>query len=117
MSIRKAASRKYVDNKYNDPSISKNNTHVDFNDKNYDDVRFVRVKSMPAVGEHLTAKHYVDTAISYKGDESSLLRLDPQKKLKLNEQDSVILNFTFTSPKTIMELPTKSYVDSLHESN
>ena len=45
-----------------------------------------------------------------------MLRLDPDEKLKLDEQDSIILNSTLTSPKTIIELPTKSYVDSLHES-
>ena len=44
-----------------------------------------------------------------------MLRLDPDEKLKLDEQDSIILNSTLTSPKTIIELPTKSYVDSLHE--
>ena len=48
-------------------------------------------------------------------DESSLLRLDPDEKLRLDEQDSIALNSTLTLPKTIIELPTKSYVDSLHE--
>ena len=38
-------------------------------------------------------------------------------KLKLNERNSIVLNSTLTSPKTIIELPTKSYVDSLHESS
>ena len=37
------------------------------------------------------------------------------KKLKLDEQDSIFPNFTLTSPKTILELPTKSYADSLHQ--
>ena len=46
-----------------------------------------------------------------------MLRLDPEEKLKLDEQDSIVLNSTLTSPKTIKELPTKSYVDSLHESS
>ena len=50
-------------------------------------------------------------------DELSLLRLDPDEKLKLDEQDSIILNSTLTSPKTIIEIPTKSYVDGLHESS
>ena len=39
------------------------------------------------------------------------------KKTKLDEQDSILLNSTLTSPKTIIELPTKSYVDSIHESS
>ena len=107
--IQDACSKHYVDNKFNDPSIIKNTAHVDFNDKNLDNVRFVKVNSMPAVGEHLTAKYYVDNAISKAIDESSLLRLDPDEKL---EQDSIILNSTLSSPKTILEIPTKNYVDN-----
>ena len=57
---------------------------------------------------------YVDNALSDGVNEQSLLRLDPDEKLK---QDSINLNSTLTSPKTIIELPTKSYVDSLHESS
>ena len=105
----------YVDNKFNDPSIIRNNAHVDFNDKNLDNVRFVKVNSLPEVREHLTPKHYVENAISYRLDELSLLRLDPGEQLELDEQDSTILNSALTSPKTIIDLPTKSYVDSLQE--
>ena len=50
-------------------------------------------------------------------DESSLLRLDPDELLKLDEQESKILNSTLTSPKTIIQLPTKFYVDCFHESS
>ena len=46
-----------------------------------------------------------------------MLRLDPYEKLNLDEQDSLVLNSTLTSLKTIIDLPTKSYVDSLHEIN
>ena len=46
-----------------------------------------------------------------------MLILDPNEKLKLDEQVSIILNSTLTSPKTIIELPTRNYVDSLHESS
>ena len=49
---------------------------------------------------------YVDNAI----DEPSLLRLDPDEKLK---QDSIFPNSTLTSPKTIIEIPTKNYVDNI----
>ena len=117
ISIREPASKIYVDNLFNDPSIIKNTAHVDFNDKNLDNVRFVKVNSMPAVGEHLTAKYYVDTAISNSVDESSLLRLDANEKLELDKQDSIILNSTLTDPVTIIEIPTKAYIDSLHEEN
>ena len=117
ISIREVCSKNYVDNLFNDPSIIKNTAHVDFNDKNLDNVRFVKVNSMPAVAEHLTAKYYVDTAISNSVDESSLLRLDANEKLELDKQDSIILNSTLTDPVTIIEIPTKTYIDSLHEEN
>ena len=45
------------------------------------------------------------------------MRLYPDEKLNLVEQDSIILNSTLTPPKTIIELPTKSYVNSLYESS
>ena len=72
---------------------------------------------MPAVGEPLAAKYYADNAVFYSLDESSLLRLDPDEKLKLDVQDSIFPNSTLTSLKAIIELPTKSYVDRLQESS
>ena len=45
------------------------------------------------------------------------MRLDPDEKLNLDEQKCRILNSTLTSPKTIIEIPTKDYIDSLHEEN
>ena len=65
----------------------------------------------------LPQKNYVDEAISKWLDDLSLLKLDPNEKLKLDEQDSIILNPTSTTPETIKELPTKSHVDSLQESS
>ena len=51
-------------------------------------------------------------------DQSSLLKLDPEEMLYLDGKlDSIFLNSSLTSPKTIIELPTKSYVDSLHGEN
>ena len=82
ISIREAASKKYVDSRFNDPRFIRNNAHVDFNDKNLDNVRFVKVNSLPAVSEHLTPKLYVDDAIRNSIDESSLLRFDPDDKIK-----------------------------------
>ena len=108
--------KNYVDNKYNDPSIIKNTYHVDFN-KDFYIVQSIKVNSFPTLEQDLTPKIYVDNAISYSVDEASLLRLDPDEKLKLDEQGSIVLNSTLTSPKTILEIPTKSYVDSLHESS
>ena len=108
--------KNYVDNNFNDPSIIKNTNPVDFNDKDIDNVHSIKVNSFPTLEEHLTPKIYVNQAISNIVDES-LLRLDPDKKLKLDEQDSIVLNSFLTLPKTVIELRTKSYVDSLHESS
>ena len=56
----KLPTKNYVDYKFDDPSIIKNTTHVDFNVENLHSVRFVKVNSMPAVREHLTPKYYAD---------------------------------------------------------
>ena len=109
ISIREAASKNYVDNLFNDPSIVKNNAHIDLNDRNITNCRFLSVNQLPQIDSHLTAKLYVDKAISDSIDESSLLRLDPDEKLA---QDTIILNSTLSRPKTILEIPTKNYVDS-----
>ena len=87
------------------------------NDKNITNARFIQVNQLPQIDSHLTAKLYVDKAISDSIDESSLLRLDPDEKLKLDEQNSILLNSSLTSPRTIIELPTKSHVDCLHGEN
>ena len=112
--INELLTKSYVDCRWNDPSKIRNITHFDFTDKNHDNVRFNKMNSLPAVREHLTPKIYVGEAIRYSVDEPSLLRLDPNEK-KLNDQDSKVPNSTLTSPKTIIELPTKAYVVRLHE--
>ena len=79
INIREAASEKFVDF-FNDPSVIKNTGHVNCKNYNLDKVGFVRITSIPAVGEPLTAKFYVDTAISNSVEESFLLKLDPDEK-------------------------------------
>ena len=113
ISVREAASKNYVDNFFNDPSIIKSTAHIDLNDRSITNARFIQVNPLPQIDSHLTAKLFVDDAV----DESSLLRLDPNENIDLDNQDSIILNSTLTSPKTIIEIPTKSYFDSLHEEN
>ena len=117
ISIREAASKNYVDNKINDASITKKTLHILTSMIKNLNVIFIKVNSAPAVPEHLTAKYYVHQAISNSVDEASLLGLDPNEKLKLDEQDLIILISTLTSPKTKIETPTKSYVDSLPENS
>ena len=62
---------------------------------------------MPAVGEHLATKYYVEEAISTSVNESPLLRLNHNEEGKLDEEDSIILNSTLSSLKTKIELPPK----------
>ena len=68
---------------------------------------------MPAVGEHLTAKYYVDNAI----DEAPLVR---------NNKDNDFGNYNLTNINSITlnkqaendnEVITKSYVDQFHQEN
>ena len=110
-------SKSYVDSRLIVPSNIRNNALVDFNNKILDNVRCIKVISFPAFPEHLAAKNHVDQAIYFSVDESCLLRLDPDEKINLKEKDSIVLNSTLKTPQTIIELPTKSYVDSLHEIN
>ena len=109
--------KNYVDEKFIDPRIIKSTARVDFMVIHLDNVRFVKVNSMPAVREHLTPRHYVGHANFYHVDEISFFRLDPDEKIDLDEQNSIVINSTLTSPKTKIDLPTKSYLDSRQKIN
>ena len=72
---------------------------------------------MPAVGEHLTAKHYVDQAISNSLDEPILVG---------NNQDNDFNNCNLTNINSITlntqavndnQFITKCYVDQFHQEN
>ena len=64
----------YVDSGLIDPSTIRNMAIADFNDEKFDNVRFVRVKSSPAVREHLTPKLYVEKVLSHSVIEPTLVR-------------------------------------------
>ena len=111
ISIRETASKNYVDNKFNEPSIIKNNAHIDLNDRNITNARFIQVNQLPQIDSHLTANLYVDSAI----EESSLVR---------NNQDNDFRNFNLTNIKSITlnkqaqndnQVITKAYVDQFHQ--
>ena len=70
ISIQDACNKNYVDNKFNDPSITKNTTNINLNDKNFSNARFIQVNQLAQIDSYPTAKLYVDNAI----DESSLVR-------------------------------------------
>ena len=109
--------KNYVDNKFNDSSIIKDTDHVDFNDKILDNVHSIKVNSYPTLDEQLTPKFYVDNFVLDRVDEPSLLRLDPKGMIHHGKLDYIFLNTSITSLRTLIELPTKSYVDSLHGEN
>ena len=90
----------------------KNTNHVDLIDKHLNNVHFIKINSIPIIEEQLTPKFHIDQVIPDGVDNSSILRLDPDEKLKLDDQDSIIPNSALTLPKTKNELPTKSYVDN-----
>ena len=113
ISIREAASKNYVDNLFNDPSIIKNNAHIDLNDRNITNCRFLSVNQLPQIDSHLTAKLYVDNSI----DEVSLVR---------NNKDNDFGNYNLTNINSITlnkqaendnEVITKAYVDQFHQEN
>ena len=117
ISIREPASKKFVDNLFNDSSIPKNTALENLNNGSITNATFFQVNQWPQTDSHLTAKLYIGVAISNNVDESSLLRLHLDENLKLDEQDSINLSSSLTSPKTIIEIPTESYIDSLHQEN
>ena len=70
----------------------------------------IKVNSIPALGGQQTPKMYVDQAISVGVGQSSLLNLDLDEKLRLDEQDSTVLNSALTLAKPKIELAAKKYV-------
>ena len=63
ISVREICSKNYVDILFNDPSIVKNTEHIDLNDRNITNARFIQVNQWPQIDSHLTPKLNVDTEI------------------------------------------------------
>ena len=68
--IKDVCNKNYVDKKFRDSSIIKITDHVDFYDKNLNNVHSIKVNSFPTLEDQLTPKVYVHQAI----DELTLLR-------------------------------------------
>ena len=111
--LQDSCSKNYVDNKFNDPSIIKNNAHIDLNDRKITNARFIQVSQMPQIDSHLTAKLYVDNAIN----ETTLVK---------NNQDNDFGSYNLTNINSITlnkqaendnEVITKAYVDQFHQEN
>ena len=112
-SIREAASKNYVDNFFNDPSILRNTEHFDLNDRNITNARFIHVNQWPQIDSHLTAKQYVDTEI----DQPSIVRNNQDNEFNSNNLtniNSITLN---KKAENDNEVITKAYVDQFHQEN
>ena len=102
---------------FDDPNKLKNSELVDFNDKKLDNFRFVEVNSVPPVGEHLTANHYVDQAISNSVDDSTLVRNIQDNDSDLFSWTNIISIALKTQVVKDDQVNTKSYIDQCHQEN
>ena len=111
ISIREAASKIYVDNLFNDPSIVKNTAHTDLNDRNITNARFIQVNQWPQIDSHLTAKLYVDNS----KDEPSLDRNIQDNDF--NKKNRTIINSITLNKQAENdnEINTKAYVYQFHQ--
>ena len=60
ISIREAASKNCFDSLLNDPSIIKNNAHIDLKNRIITNTRYIQVSHLPQKDSHFTAKLLVD---------------------------------------------------------
>ena len=70
MEISDAVSKSHADRGLNHASMIRLTCQVEFNDKTLHIVLFNKVNCKPAVGNHITAKYYVDNAVSITVTES-----------------------------------------------
>ena len=113
ISIREVCSKIYLDSFFNDPSVLKNIAHVELNDRNFINARFIQVNQLPQIDSHLTAKLYAYKSI----DEPSLVRNNQGNdfnKNYLTNINSITLN---KQAENDNEVITKAYVDQFHSDN
>ena len=105
------ACKNSVDNLFNDPSVVKNTAHIDLNDRNITNARFIQVNQLPQIDSHLTTKLYVDN------DEVSLVRNNQENDFNKNSLpniNSITLN---TQAVNDNQVKTKAYVDQFNQEN
>ena len=108
-----ACNKNYVDAKFNDSTIVKNDVHIDLNDRNITNARFIQVNQLPQIDSHLTAKLYVDNTVN----EPTLVRNTQNNNFndnKLINIDSVTVN---RDPILDNELSNKKYIDNELQKN
>ena len=109
--IQDACSKNFVDNLFNDPSIIKNTAHIDLNDRNITNARFIQVIQWPQIDSHLTPKLYVDTEI----DQSSLVRNNQDNDFNYNNLTNINSITLKKQAENDNEVITKAYVDQFHQ--
>ena len=80
----------------------KNTEHIDLNDRNITNARFIPVNQWPQTDSHLTAKLYVDTEM----DQSSLVRINQDNdfnNINLTNTISVTLNKQAKNDKEVKQ--------------
>ena len=87
----------------------KNTRHIDLNDGNITNARFIQVNQLPQIDSHLTAKLYVDNSI----DQPSLVRKNFNNN-NLTNINSITLNTQAVGDNQVI---TKAYVDQFHQEN
>ena len=108
-----ACNKNYVDDLFNDSSIVKNDAHIDLNDRNITNARFVQVNQLPQIDSHLTAKLYVDTEI----DQSSLVRNNHDNDLNKNKLTNINSITIKNNPTDDNHVSNKKYVDNEIDKN
>ena len=113
ISIREAASKNYVVNKYNDHSLIKNTEHIDPNDRNITNARFIQVNQLPEIDSPLTAKLFVDNSL----DEPSLVRNNQEIDFNNNNITNIKSITLNTQAVNDNQVITKAYGDQFHQEN
>ena len=111
ISIREALLKKYVDNLFNDPSIIKNNVHIDLNDRNITNARCILVNQLPQIDSLLTAKLYVDKSI----DGVSLNKNNKDIDFNNYNLTNINSNISNNQEENDIQVITKAYVDQFHQ--
>ena len=111
ISIREPISKNYVHNLFNGPSIIKNTAHIDLNDRNITNARFIQVNQLPQIDSQLTAKLYVDNAI----DEQSLVRNIQDNDFNNNNLTNINSITSNTQEVVDNQVITKAYLDQFRQ--
>ena len=108
ISIKEAASKLYVDKKFSDPSIRKHSAHVDVNDRNLNNVKFVKILNLPVGRDHLTPKISVHNAV----EGFTLVRTYRTNYFNRISLINFLCSILISEPNNFNHAATKGYVDN-----